>query len=239
MPTEIDELERRRIMQLEIEREALKKESDKAEQGAARGSRGARGAEGAEPRAEAQWRTRRSHRRGQGLKKRARRAEDRARAGAARGDLERRRDPVRRRCRHRGEEALDEPSAKLAELQEAKGADLCARRSPRGHRRGRLAWTGIPVSQAARRREGEAAQDGAAHLRERVVGQDEACAAVSTPCAAARAGLSDPNRPIGSFLFLGPTGVGKTELARRWRSSCSTTRGMVRIDMSEYMEKHA
>jgi hypothetical protein len=54
-----------------------------------------------------------------------------------------------------------------------------------------------------------------------------------------RAGLQDPNRPIGSFLFLGPTGVGKTELARRWPSSCSTTRAMVRIDMSEYMEKHS
>ena len=55
-----------------------------------------------------------------------------------------------------------------------------------------------------------------------------------------RAGLSDPKRPIGSFIFLGPTGVGKTETRGRWRSSCSTTRAaMVRIDMSEYMEKHA
>ena len=76
-------------------------------------------------------------------------------------------------------------------------------------------------------------------LHERVVGQDEAVAAVANAIRRSRAGLSDPNRPIGSFLFLGPTGVGKTELARALAEFLfDDERAMVRIDMSEYMEKH-
>ena len=77
-------------------------------------------------------------------------------------------------------------------------------------------------------------------LRERVVGQDKAVAAVAGAIRRNRAGLSDPNRPIGSFLFLGPTGVGKTELAKALAEYLfDTERAMVRIDMSEYMEKHS
>ena len=76
-------------------------------------------------------------------------------------------------------------------------------------------------------------------LHERVVGQDEAVAAVSNALRRSRAGLSDPNRPIGSFLFLGPTGVGKTELARALAEFMfDSEQAMVRLDMSEYMEKH-
>ena len=76
-------------------------------------------------------------------------------------------------------------------------------------------------------------------LHERVIGQDEAVAAVSNALRRSRAGLQDPNRPIGSFLFLGPTGVGKTELARALAEFMfDTEHAMVRIDMSEYMEKH-
>jgi ATP-dependent Clp protease ATP-binding subunit ClpB len=76
-------------------------------------------------------------------------------------------------------------------------------------------------------------------LRERVVGQDEAIAVVSNAIRRSRAGLSDPNRPIGSFLFLGPTGVGKTELARTLAAFLfDDERAMVRIDMSEYQERH-
>ena len=83
-------------------------------------------------------------------------------------------------------------------------------------------WTGVPVSKLL---EGEVAKllEMEDRLRERVVGQEEAIGAVANTVRAARAGLQDPNRPQGSFLFLGPTGVGKTETARRWRSSCSTT----------------
>ena len=77
-------------------------------------------------------------------------------------------------------------------------------------------------------------------LHERVIGQDEAVEAVSGALRRSRAGLSDPDRPIGSFLFLGPTGVGKTELARALAEFMfDSEQAMVRIDMSEYMEKHA
>src|SRR5205823_2713874 len=76
-------------------------------------------------------------------------------------------------------------------------------------------------------------------LRARVVGQDEAIRAVANAVRRGRAGLSDPNKPIGSFLFLGPTGVGKTELARALAEFMfDDERAMIRIDMSEYMEKH-
>ena len=78
------------------------------------------------------------------------------------------------------------------------------------------------------------------NLRRRVVGQDEAVVAVSNAIRRARAGLQDPNRPIGSFLFLGPTGVGKTELTKALAEFLfDDESAMVRIDMSEYMEKHS
>src|SRR5438094_2019215 len=77
-------------------------------------------------------------------------------------------------------------------------------------------------------------------LHRRVIGQDEAVAAVSAAVRRARAGLKDPNRPIGSFIFLGPTGVGKTELARALSEALfDDERALIRLDMSEYMEKHA
>ena len=100
-------------------------------------------------------------------------------------------------------------------------------------------WTGIPVSRLL---EGETEklihmED---RLHERVVGQDEAIDAVATALRRARAGLQDPDRPIGTFLFLGPTGVGKTELARALAEFMFDSQdAMIRIDMSEYMEKHS
>ena len=99
-------------------------------------------------------------------------------------------------------------------------------------------WTGIPVSKLL---EGETQklihmED---NLRQRVVGQEDAMHAVSNAVRRARAGLQDPNRPIGSFIFLGPTGVGKTELARALAEFMfDDERAMIRIDMSEYQEKH-
>src|SRR5450756_984468 len=100
-------------------------------------------------------------------------------------------------------------------------------------------WTGVPVSRLL---EGEVEKlvrmEDAIHAR--VVGQDEAVSAVANAIRRSRAGLSDPNRPIGSFLFLGPTGVGKTELARALAEFLfDDERAITRIDMSEYMEKHA
>ncbi len=99
-------------------------------------------------------------------------------------------------------------------------------------------WTGVPVS---RLMEGEMAKLVRLEdvLHERVIGQDDAVVAVANAIRRSRAGLSDPNRPIGSFLFIGPTGVGKTELARSLADFLfDDERAMVRIDMSEYMEKH-
>ena len=99
-------------------------------------------------------------------------------------------------------------------------------------------WTGIPVT---RLMEGEVEKliRLEEHLHRRVVGQDPAVVAVSNAIRRSRAGLSDPHRPIGSFIFLGPTGVGKTELARALAQFLfDDERAMVRIDMSEYMEKH-
>jgi len=100
-------------------------------------------------------------------------------------------------------------------------------------------WTGIPVS---RLMEGETEKlvHMEERLHERVVGQDAAIEAVATALRRSRAGLQDPDRPIGSFLFLGPTGVGKTELARALAEFMfDSQEAMVRIDMSEYMEKHS
>ena len=100
-------------------------------------------------------------------------------------------------------------------------------------------WTGVPVTRLL---EGEVAKLVRMEdvLHERVVGQDEAVKAVANAIRRSRSGLSDPDRPVGSFLFLGPTGVGKTELARSLADFLfDDERAMVRIDMSEYMEKHA
>ena len=100
-------------------------------------------------------------------------------------------------------------------------------------------WTGIPVTKLA-----ETEREKLLHLdeilKERVIGQDEATQAVSDAVLRARAGLKAENRPIGSFIFLGPTGVGKTETAKALTEALfDDERNMVRIDMSEYMEKHS
>jgi ATP-dependent Clp protease ATP-binding subunit ClpB len=99
-------------------------------------------------------------------------------------------------------------------------------------------WTGVPVSRLL---EGEKEKllRLADHLHKRVVGQDEAVQAVADAVIRARSGLKDPNRPIGSFILLGPTGVGKTELTRALAEFLfDDEKNMVRLDMSEYMEKH-
>jgi len=135
------------------------------------------------------------------------------------------------------ERRIEEATAKLAELQsdqkmlkeEVDSEDVAEVVSR---------WTGIPVSRLV---EGEVAK--LVHLEDllhaRVVGQDEPVAAVANAIRRSRAGLSDPNRPIGSFLFLGPTGVGKTELARSLAEILfDDERAMIRIDMGEYQERH-
>src|SRR5690606_34523744 len=100
-------------------------------------------------------------------------------------------------------------------------------------------WTGIPVDKMMQG-ERERLLDMESHIRQRVVGQDDAVRAVADAVRRARAGLQRRNQPIGTFLFLGPTGVGKTELAKALAEFLfDDESAMLRIDMSEYMEKHA
>jgi ATP-dependent Clp protease ATP-binding subunit ClpB len=144
-------------------------------------------------------------------------------------ELQREIEEVRRRLAEAEQQAGPAPQRRL--LKQEVDADDIAEVVSR--------WTGIPVS---RMLEGELQK--LVHmedrLRQRVIGQDHAISAVANAVRRARAGLSDPNRPIGSFIFLGPTGVGKTELARALAEFLfDDERAMIRIDMSEFMEKHS
>jgi ATP-dependent Clp protease ATP-binding subunit ClpA len=133
---------------------------------------------------------------------------------------------------------VEEQQQRLAELQRS-GAMLKEEVTPEEIAEVVSKWTGIPVSKLV---EGEVEKllEMEQRLAQRVVGQEEAIRAVSAAVRRARSGLQDPNRPIGSFIFLGPTGVGKTETARALAEFLfDDEQAMVRLDMSEYMEKHA
>ncbi|MGZ5354348.1 MAG: ATP-dependent chaperone ClpB [Actinomycetota bacterium] len=237
VPVEIDEVERR-IKQLEIERAALRKETDTASR--ERLERLEQELADLEERTSsmrAHWRQEKERiDRIRGLKSDI----EAAHAGFDRaerdGDLERAAE-LRFGTLVQLERELEEENAKLEELQrdrkmlneEVTEEDVAAVVA---------AWTGIPVN---RLMEGEMQK--LVHLEEalhrRVVGQDEAVTAVANAIRRSRAGLSDPNRPIGSFLFLGPTGVGKTELARALAEYLfDDERAVIRLDMSEYQERH-
>ncbi|HYF27320.1 MAG TPA: AAA family ATPase, partial [Baekduia sp.] len=234
-PTEIDELDRR-VLQLEIELTSLEGEEDEAS--VAR--RAAIEREVAELREQsaamtARWQAEKQAIEGVAtLKERLEHARHELDVAQRRGDLGRAAE-----LRHGEIPSLERELATAEErtdgdagfLQEVVGAQDVAEVVAR--------WTGIPVSRLL---EGEAAK--LVHMEERlhqrVVGQDEAVRAVSNALRRSRSGLSDPDRPIGTFLFLGPTGVGKTELARALAEFMfDSQEAMVRIDMSEYMEKHA
>ncbi|MCO5328328.1 MAG: ATP-dependent chaperone ClpB [Solirubrobacterales bacterium] len=238
-PVEIDEIDRR-ITQLEIEKQALQNEKDdaskarlealeteladaKEEVGALRASyQGERDVIDAI-----------DHARGE-----LERAEREAEKAEREADLERA-AKLRYGVIPELERTMEEQRARLEELQAQGGSILDDKVTEEDVAEIVGKWTGIPV---ARLMEGEVEKlihmEG--RLHDRVVGQDEAVEAVSAALRRSRAGLSDPNRPIGSFLFLGPTGVGKTELARALAEFMfDTENAIVRIDMSEYMEKHA
>jgi ATP-dependent Clp protease ATP-binding subunit ClpB len=238
MPDEIDELDRRR-RQLEIERQALTKETDAVsrERLAAIEEELANLTEELD-RLSAHWQlekdaiqniraTKQDIEDARAEAERAERAGDLQLAAELRygkmPDLEKSLDGQQGRL----EELQSDVSMLKEEVDEEDVAEVVSR------------WTGIPVS---RLMEGEVQKliHLEEYLHERVVGQNEAVASVSNAIRRSRAGLSDPNRPIGSFLFLGPTGVGKTELARALAVFLfDDERAMVRIDMSEYMEKHS
>ena len=238
MPFEIDVVERR-IRQLEIERAALAKETDPASQSRLETIE-AELASLAEERdgMVAHWQSEKEAiaaiREGKERLEAARLEADRAERD---GDLER---AAQLRYGHLPvlEREIESMSNRLVELQ-SEGAMLKEEVDEEDIAEIVGKWTGIPVS---RLMEGEMAKlvRLEAVLHERVIGQDEAVSAVANAIRRSRAGLSDPHRPIGSFLFLGPTGVGKTELARTLADFLfDDERAMVRIDMSEYMEKHS
>ena len=237
-PTEIDEV-KRRIQQLEIERQALAKETDEASRKRLDALE--------EELAELNERFNEMNARWQNEKDAIEaRNEANAQLEQAKVDLERaeREANLERAGELRFgeipalEQSVADQDARLAELR-ASGSLLLADEVTEEDVAEVVAkWTGIPVS---RLMEGEVEKliHMEERLHERVIGQDEAIEAVSNALRRSRAGLSDPNRPIGSFLFLGPTGVGKTELAKALAEFMfDTDQAIVRLDMSEYMEKH-
>jgi ATP-dependent Clp protease ATP-binding subunit ClpB len=238
MPTEIDEIERE-IMQLEMEKKALEKETDKASH--------ARLDKVKEEQANlkekssglmAQWRNEKevidlvrvASEKIESLKNEAQQAQ-------RIGDLTRASEITYGRIPDAQNE-LEVANQKLVELQKS-GAILKEEVTEEDIARVVASWTGIPVS---RLQEGE--KEKLVHMEERlgqrVIGQRKAIKAVANAVRRARAGLQDENRPIGSFLFLGPTGVGKTELSKALAEFLfDDENAMIRIDMSEYMEKHS
>jgi len=237
MPTEIDQLERR-AMQLEIEKQALKKEDDPN----SRERLAVLEKELAEIREQsnalkANWKKEKDLiARQRELKERLEQLKIEEQAEERKGNLQRVAE-IRYSLIRQTEEELKQLTAQM----EKSGARRMLKEEVDEEDVARIVskWTGIPVSKML---EGEVKklvtmED---RLRLRVVGQEEALERVAHAIRRSRAGLSDPKRPIGSFIFLGPTGVGKTELARALAEFLfDDEHSMVRIDMSEYMEKHA
>ena len=232
-PEAIDELDRR-IVQLKIEREALKKESDPASRD--RLEKLVKELEELEQRSAeltAQWRAEKDKLAGaQKLKEQLDQARAELEIVQRRGDWSR-----------AGEltyGVIPELERKLKEVESTEAGRMLEEAVTEEHIAAVVSrWTGIPVDKMLSG-EREKLLHMEENLRRRVIGQDEAIIAVSNAIRRARAGLQDPNRPMGSFLFLGPTGVGKTELTRALAEFLfDDESAMVRIDMSEYMEKHS
>ncbi len=239
LPAEIDILERQ-SMQLEMERQALRKEKDAASrERLERIERELATVREESSRLKAQWMNekqdiQKARELGAALEALRTELEQAQRSGdlAKASEIQYGRMPEAQR-------QLSEQGAKLASLQKEGRALLKEEVTEENIAQVVSAWTGIPVTSL---REGE--RERLVHMEERigrrVIGQKQAVKAVSNAVRRARAGLQDPNRPIGSFIFLGPTGVGKTELARALAAFLfNDEQAMVRLDMSEYMEKHS
>jgi len=247
MPTEIDQLERR-ATQLEIEKQALKKESDinSKERLAVIEKELAELREQSNA-LKANWKREKDLiAKARSLKEKIEQLKIEEQAEERKGNLQRVAE-IRYGLLVQAEEELKKLTAQMDGSSPGQAADKSVRPTrmlkeevdEEDVARIVSKWTGIPVSKML---EGEVKklvtmED---RLRQRVVGQDEALQRVANAIRRSRAGLSDPKRPIGSFIFLGPTGVGKTELARGLAEFLfDDEKSMVRIDMSEYMEKHA
>jgi ATP-dependent Clp protease ATP-binding subunit ClpB len=238
LPQEIDEVERR-ITQLEIEKQALSQEKEASARDRLRGIEEEladlrEGSAGMKARWQAE---KEAITRIQNLKEKVDELRLEADRATRTGDLNRAAELQYGEIPGT-EQALEVAEGRLAELQ-AEGKFLREEVDADDVAQVVGEWTGIPVSRLL-----ESERQRLTHLETllgiRVIGQAEAVAAVSNAVRRARAGLQDPNRPVGSFIFLGPTGVGKTETARALAEFLfDDERAMVRIDMSEYMEKHA
>jgi len=237
LPTDIDQLERK-ATQLEIEKQALKKEDDAN----SRDRLSVIEKELAEIREKsnalkANWKKEKDLiARARGLKEQIEKLKTEEQAEERKGNLQRVAE-IRYGLIRQAEDEL----AKLTKQMESKGQARMLKEEVDEEDVARIVskWTGIPVSKML---EGEVKKlvTMEERLRQRVVGQDAALERVANAIRRSRAGLSDPKRPIGSFIFLGPTGVGKTELARALAEFLfADEHAMLRIDMSEYMEKHS
>lgn len=237
VPSEIDEVERR-IRQEEIEREALKKEQDPASrERLARIEKSLADLQEQAAAMRARWQQEKEAiTRIRAIKEQIEQAKVEEAQAERGGDLARAAE-LRYGTMLNLQKELEDNNRKLAELQQ-EGAMLKEEVDAEDVAEVVAKWTGIPVSRLL---EGE--REKLVHMEERlaqrVVGQEEAVQAVSNAVRRARSGLQDPNRPLGSFIFLGPTGVGKTELARALAEFLfDSEQAMIRLDMSEYMEKH-
>ena len=237
MPAELDEI-RRRIMQLEIEREGLRQEKDSAsKERLARLEKELADLKEQANQLEARWQ---------------REVQELNRVGELQEQLDTARTEIEQASLRADWERAARLKYEITQLQQhlAEAEQAQRERSQNGRVLAKeevdeqdiadvvSRWTGIPVTKLM---EGEVEKliHMEEQLRQRVVGQDEAIEAVANAVRAARAGLQDPNRPLGSFLFLGPTGVGKTETARALAEFLfNDEQALVRIDMSEYQEKH-
>jgi len=237
MPTEIDQLERR-ATQLEIEKQALKKEDDaNSKERLAHVEKELASIREKSNALKARWKQEKDViAKARALKEKLEQLRIEEAAEERKGNLERVAQ-IRYGLIRNTEQELQKVTAQIdgkaghrmlkEEVDEEDVARIVSK------------WTGIPVSKML---EGEVKKliNMEDRLRQRVIGQDEALERVANAIRRSRAGLSDPKRPIGSFIFLGPTGVGKTELARALAEFLfDDERAMIRIDMSEYMEKHA
>jgi ATP-dependent Clp protease ATP-binding subunit ClpB len=236
-PQAIDQIDRE-IMQLEIEREALKKEKDKASKERLEKLEGELADLNEQSRQlHARWQTEKEAiSKLQKIKEQIEQTRLEIEQAEREANLE-----EAARLRYSSLRELEEELAEQEErIKEIQDENALLKEEVDGEEIAEVVsnWTGIPVS---RLMEGEAEKllRMEERLHRRVVGQDEAIQAVSNAVRRSRAGLQDPNRPIGSFIFLGPTGVGKTELARALAEFLfDDENAMVRIDMSEYQEKH-
>ncbi len=237
MPTEIDQLERR-ATQLEIEKQALKKEDDaNSKERHSHVEKELAGIREKSNALKAKWKQEKDViAKARALKEKLEQLRVEEAAEERKGNLERVAQ-IRYGLIRQTEEELQKVNSQI----DSKSGHRMLKEEVDEEDVARIVskWTGIPVSKML---EGEVKKliNMEDRLRLRVIGQDEALERVANAIRRSRAGLSDPKRPIGSFIFLGPTGVGKTELARALAEFLfDDERAMIRIDMSEYMEKHA